>query len=1104
MSDKFIFIYSGQGTQFYQMGRELYYECPSFKRTFDLQESIVKKEYGFSVKNQVFNSDKKKSDFFDCLKYTHPGIFFFEYALSEVLMDYGIYPDYLAGYSLGELIAATVAGAISLNEAIDFTIRQSEVIEKNCASGKMIAVLTNSSIFYQEDILYSNSTLVSINTDNHFIISLEENSLEKIKQRLNKKNITYQVLPVNFAFHSPGINKAKSEILELLSRYSIGRFKYPLISGAYGKIITEVLPAYGWDVLRGPVKLKECYKVIMKLGNIQCIDLSPMGSFANFLKYAGIPNERIYTISTPLGQEMDNLMKVKNKFQNKEKVNTKRNDHNIGEKEIIAYVFPGQGSQKVGMGINVFKKYHEYVQKADKILGYSIENLCLSDTDNNLDNTQFTQPALYTVCILTYLQKIKETGIKPDFVAGHSLGEYCALFAAGYYDFETGLRLVQKRGILMSKQKGGGMAAVIGLEDEQVREILVKNNLSSLDIANFNCPGQVVISGLVNEIEKAPNYFISKGAKMYIPLKVSGAFHSRYMKEVRDEFLPFLKGVKFSPPNIPVISNVTARPYDLAETCKLLADQICMSVNWTESIRYLMGKGVTKFEEIGPGNVLSKLITKITTLSEPLVVTDISPSLKTHEKKESSPKKKTCKAKKRKTEKVIKMKPLKINSKKIKSLGSQEFKKTYNLDYPYYTGGMYRGISSARLVIKMGKAKMLSFLGTYRMGLNKVEKALDTIQEGLNDGEPYGCNISYSFFDPVETEVLLELCISRGVKVIEISGFLQLTPALVKYRLKGIHTNGKGVVIHPRRIIAKIRNPETADLFLSPPHESLVKKLIDEGQLTPEEGAVRAKIPMADDLCILPDSGWRTDGGSMISLFPIIQSKRDEFERKYKYKKHIHAGIAGGIGSPQAVGIAFLLGADFISTGSINQCTIESELSDDAKILLQNAGVRDTEYIPDFELFEMGVKSQVLKKGVFFPARANAIFNLYKQYNSLDEFNREVRIKLETKYFKNNFDEIFKQVKILFPSDKIKKAEKKSKYRMLLTFKWYLDYTARLPITLENKDRMNYQIQCGPALGALNSFLKGTDREPWYNRNVDELALILLHEGKKFIESRKY
>jgi malonyl CoA-acyl carrier protein transacylase len=284
---------------------------------------------------------------------------------------------------------------------------------------------------------------------------------------------------------------------------------------------------------------------------------------------------------------------------------------------MIAYVFPGQGSQRRGMGQGLFDEISEYtaVEKdVDAILGYSLRKLCLEDVDDRLKETQYTQPCLYAVNALHYYKAVSQ-GSRPDYLAGHSLGEYNALLAAGVFDFLTGLCLVKKRGELMSQAKNGAMGAVIGLGASIIAKVIKENGLSSLDVANFNSPSQTVVSGPVEDIKRAGLIFEKAGARMYLPLRVSAAFHSRYMADAAQAFAAFLAPIAFSAPKSYVIANVTAQPYPLhnaSESVKaLLVSQMARSVRWTESIRFLISQGVTQFSEIGPGNVLTKSVQQI-------------------------------------------------------------------------------------------------------------------------------------------------------------------------------------------------------------------------------------------------------------------------------------------------------------------------------------------------------------------------------------------------------------------------------------------------------------------------------------------------------------
>src|SRR5579883_1673677 len=224
---------------------------------------------------------------------------------------------------------------------------------------------------------------------------------------------------------------------------------------------------------------------------------------------------------------------------------------------MIAFVFPGQGSQKRGMGQGLFDEVREYSifeKDVDAILGYSLRKLCLEDAENRLKETQFTQPSLYVVNALYYYKAIGQ-GMQPAYLAGHSLGEYNALLASGVFDFLTGLRLVKKRGELMSPAKNGGMGAVIGLQANVIEKVIKENGPTGLDIANFNSPAQIAVSGPVEEIKRSGPLFEKAGARMFMPLPVSAAFHSRYMADAAKAFADFLAPMSFAAPKIPVIAN---------------------------------------------------------------------------------------------------------------------------------------------------------------------------------------------------------------------------------------------------------------------------------------------------------------------------------------------------------------------------------------------------------------------------------------------------------------------------------------------------------------------------------------------------------------------
>jgi malonyl CoA-acyl carrier protein transacylase len=275
------------------------------------------------------------------------------------------------------------------------------------------------------------------------------------------------------------------------------------------------------------------------------------------------------------------------------------------------YLFPGQGSQKIGMGEQLFDRFPAQVAEADAVLGYSIVDLCLRDPQQQLNLTRFTQPALFVVNALSFLDRLVLTGELPQFVAGHSLGEYNALFAAGVFDFRTGLSLVKQRAALMSRESGGAMAAIIGLPVAQIRQVLADSGLNGIDLANLNSPGQTVISGPESEIVFAQTLLEKAGAQLCKRIAVSAAFHSRYMIRAEQDFAKFLQPISLAEPTISVVSNVSARPHKVSDLKQKLTEQITNPVRWTESIEWLLQQPDAEFIELGPGNVLTGLLRRI-------------------------------------------------------------------------------------------------------------------------------------------------------------------------------------------------------------------------------------------------------------------------------------------------------------------------------------------------------------------------------------------------------------------------------------------------------------------------------------------------------------
>jgi len=438
---------------------------------------------------------------------------------------------------------------------------------------------------------------------------------------------------------------------------------------------------------------------------------------------------------------------------------------------------------------------------------------------------------------------------------------------------------------------------------------------------------------------------------------------------------------------------------------------------------------------------------------------------------------------------------MKNSSFRADKLGSKFFCQEYNVKLAYVAGAMYKGIASTELVVKMGKAKLLSFFGTGGLQLSTIEQAICYIQSQLPTDAPYGMNLICNLDRPDVEQTQVELFLKYKINTIEAAAFMHITPALVYFRLKGIHLKDNNQLVIPNRIIAKISRPEIAAYFMSPAPESIVQMLVADGKLLAEEARLARLIPMAQDVCVEADSGGHTDQGVAYALMPSIIKLKETLMQQYNYTSEIRIGAAGGIGTPEAAAAAFMLGADFILTGSINQCTVEAGTSAAVKNILQSIDVQDTTYAPAGDMFEIGAKIQVVRKGLFFAARANKLYDLYRQYNSLDEIDSKIQQQIQEKYFRRTFDAIWQETKNYYLSNKpevILHAEKNAKRKMALIFRWYFINTTRLALKGVEEQRVDYQIQCGPALGAFNQWVSGTQFKNWHNRHVDAIAELLM------------
>ncbi len=430
----------------------------------------------------------------------------------------------------------------------------------------------------------------------------------------------------------------------------------------------------------------------------------------------------------------------------------------------------------------------------------------------------------------------------------------------------------------------------------------------------------------------------------------------------------------------------------------------------------------------------------------------------------------------------------------VEALGDASFCADHGLRYAYVTGAMANGIGSAEIVEAMSKEGMLSFFGAAGLPLRRVEEAVDRITRSLGNG-PYGFNLIHSPNEPGWEAAVADLYLRRGVRLVEASAFLDLTPPIVRYRTHGLRRDENGRVVARNRLIAKISRVEVARKFLAPPPEAFLNDLVRSGDLTKDQARMAREIPMAQDLTAEADSGGHTDNRPAIALLPTMLALRDRMQKEHGYAAPLRVGAAGGIATPHAAAAAYAMGAAYILTGSVNQACIEAGTSDSVREMLAAADQADIAMAPAADMFEMGVKVQVLKRGTMFAMRAAKLYELYRTHDSIDAIPADERAKLEKTYFRAPFDEILEETRRHFLEQdpaQWERAGRDPKHRMALAFRWYLGLSSSWANSGENSRKVDYQIWCGPAMGAFNEWVRGSFLEEPKNRHVVTIALNIL------------
>ena len=429
-------------------------------------------------------------------------------------------------------------------------------------------------------------------------------------------------------------------------------------------------------------------------------------------------------------------------------------------------------------------------------------------------------------------------------------------------------------------------------------------------------------------------------------------------------------------------------------------------------------------------------------------------------------------------------------------LGDRSFNEAHGTRFPYVTGAMANGIASAHLVIAAAHAGFLAFFGAAGLDPERVERECQTIAAELGPhGLPWGSNLIHNPAEPDQEAAVAALYIRLGITRVSAAAYMGLTEPLVRYACSGLRQDPDGTIHRTNHVFAKISHPTVARHFLQPAPDSLLAPLVERAELTAEEARIARLVPVAEDITVESDSGGHTDNRPLGSLFPTIAALRDEIAGAQGYARPIRVGAAGGLGTPASLASAFALGAGYVVTGSVNQACVESGLSERGRRMLADADLSDVVMAPAADMFEMGVEVQVLQRGTLFASRARKLLHLYRTYVSLDEIPANLARPIETQVLKATFADAWSATRSYWQSRdrrEVERAERDPKHQMALVFRSYLGQSSRWAIAGDDDRRADFQIWCGPAMGAFNAWAKGSFLEEHPQRRVAQVGLNLL------------
>jgi PfaD family protein len=440
------------------------------------------------------------------------------------------------------------------------------------------------------------------------------------------------------------------------------------------------------------------------------------------------------------------------------------------------------------------------------------------------------------------------------------------------------------------------------------------------------------------------------------------------------------------------------------------------------------------------------------------------------------------------------------------ALGNPRFREAHGLRMAYVVGAMAGGVASAEVVLAAAEAGLLGFYGAGGVPLEAVQADLKRVASQAKGA--WGFNLLHNPAEPAVEDETVDRYLEAGVTRVSASAYMGLTKAVVRYRLTGIEARD-GRPHCPNDVFAKISRTEVAEKFLRPAPQAMIDELVADGVLTAEQATLAAQVPVACCLTAEADSGGHTDHRPLPVLLPEMLRLRDRVSREEGYARRgieVFVGAAGGLGTPTAVWGAFAMGADYVLTGSVNQATVEAGTSPVVKAMLAEASYADVASGPAPDMFEIGAKVQVLSRGSMYAQRAQRLYDLYKEHGSIEALPDKERKRIEKQLFKADLETVWEGTKQYWSQrdpKQVEKAERDPRHRMALTFRWYLGMTSRWARMGDDGRKRDFQIWCGPAMGAFNSWAKGGPLEEVGARTIASVAEALMQgaavEGRRVV-----